>query len=435
MAVLAEDTFTGVDETTLSGRTPTGTTPGTGWNAASGSLGNWQIQSNAVRCFGGGWAHQVARLAAGESYPADQEVSATIAFDADLYTLGMWGLRVRQGDSGVSGYGVTYMGWVDQWALFKGDHDDEGAVLDTWSDTPDGNTRSVRLRAEGTTISVWIDDVLRMQETDSTYSSAGQPALHVFGEGVGGGVEEAALDNFQIHSLEAPDETPPTLSSASASATGQTTGSGSVSTDEGNGTLYWVVTTSSTSPSAAQVQAGQTHTGSTAVDSGSQAVSGTGVQNVSGGFTGLTASTTYYAHYCHVDAAANESSVATSSSFTTTANPPVISGIDPAEGSESGGTAYEITGTGFHPSATVEFGSGNFDSGASVDSSTSITGTTPSGTPGDVDVIVTNPDEQYDTLEDGFEYTADPEPPAGIVGPATLNRIFYSPIFHGRLVR
>lgn len=124
----------------------------------------------------------------------------------------------------------------------------------------------------------------------------------------------------------ASDSTPPTLSSPTGTKTGSTTGSGSVSTDEGNGTLYWVVTTSATAPSVAQVQAGQDHTGAAAADSGSQAVSGTGVQNVSGGFTGLSPSTTYYAHYQHQDAATNDSTVATSSSFTTDAaySPPVL---------------------------------------------------------------------------------------------------------------
>lgn len=111
------------------------------------------------------------------------------------------------------------------------------------------------------------------------------------------------------------DATAPTLSSATATATGATTADLSVDTDEGNGTLYWVVTTSATGPSAAQVKAGQDHTGVAATDSGSQAVSGTGTQNVSGGATGLTGGTTYYAHYMHEDSSANQSSVDTTSAL------------------------------------------------------------------------------------------------------------------------
>jgi hypothetical protein len=115
------------------------------------------------------------------------------------------------------------------------------------------------------------------------------------------------------------DVTAPTLSSPVDTATGTTTGSGSVSTNEGNGTLYWVVTTSSTGPSAAQVKAGQNHLGAAATDSGSQAVSGTGVQSITGDFTGLTASTAYYAHYMHEDTATNQSAVSSGDGFTTDA--------------------------------------------------------------------------------------------------------------------
>lgn len=115
------------------------------------------------------------------------------------------------------------------------------------------------------------------------------------------------------------DQTAPTLSSPSAAETGDTTASLSVSTDEANGTLYWVVTQSATSPSAAQVKAGQDHTGSAADDSGSQAVTATGTQNA--GASGLAEQTTYYAHLMHEDAATNQSSVASSSSFTTEETP------------------------------------------------------------------------------------------------------------------
>jgi hypothetical protein len=113
------------------------------------------------------------------------------------------------------------------------------------------------------------------------------------------------------------DVTAPTLSSPVDTVTGSTTADLSVSTDEGTGTLYWVVSTSSTPPSAAQVKAGQMHTGAAAADSGSQAVSGTGIQSISGGADGLTADTAYFAHYMHEDAATNQSSAASGDGFTT----------------------------------------------------------------------------------------------------------------------
>lgn len=124
---------------------------------------------------------------------------------------------------------------------------------------------------------------------------------------------------FAVAGASGGDVTAPTLSSPTDTTASSTTGTGSVDTDEGNGTLYWVVTTSATSPSAAQVKAGNDHTGSAAVDSGSQAVSGTGTQNVSGGFTGLTPSTTYYAHYMHEDSSTNQSTVSSADGFTTNA--------------------------------------------------------------------------------------------------------------------
>lgn len=101
------------------------------------------------------------------------------------------------------------------------------------------------------------------------------------------------------------DTTAPTLTSASASATSGTTSSGSVTTDENNGTLYWLTNTSSTATATA-VKAGS-----------SQAVTATGAQSTSS--TGLSPGTTYYTHFLHRDAAGNDSAVLSSASFTTPA--------------------------------------------------------------------------------------------------------------------
>lgn len=108
----------------------------------------------------------------------------------------------------------------------------------------------------------------------------------------------------------ASDTTAPTLSSPTDTANGSTGATISVSTNEGNGLLYWAVTTSSTPPTATALKAG---TGAAAF--GNQAVSGTGVQNASP--TGLTASTAYYAHFLHRDAAGNDSSIASADGFST----------------------------------------------------------------------------------------------------------------------
>lgn len=132
------------------------------------------------------------------------------------------------------------------------------------------------------------------------------------GNGLAGNTESAT-------SGSAGDVTAPTLSSPTDAANGQNASTGSVSTNEGNGTLYWVVTTSATAPSAAQVKAGQDNTSTAATASGSQSVSGTGVQTLSPAPSGLTASTAYTTHFMHEDAATNQSTVSSASGFTTAA--------------------------------------------------------------------------------------------------------------------
>lgn len=126
-------------------------------------------------------------------------------------------------------------------------------------------------------------------------------------------VGKSNIETFTLVSLA------PVLSLPTDAATGMTTASGSVSTTGTSGTLYAVITTSSTSPTAAQIKAGQNHLGASAVVAKSQAVSGSGVQTITGGFTGLTASTAYYAHYMHENIAAQQSNVSSADGFTTDA--------------------------------------------------------------------------------------------------------------------
>lgn len=108
------------------------------------------------------------------------------------------------------------------------------------------------------------------------------------------------------------------LSAAAAEVLGQSTAALTVSTTGNSGTLYWVVTTTSTSPSAAQVKAGQNHLGAAGADSGSQAVTASGTQSAAA--DGLTAAATYYVHFVHTNVA-GDSNVASSSSFVMEAEP------------------------------------------------------------------------------------------------------------------
>ena len=84
-------------------------------------------------------------------------------------------------------------------------------------------------------------------------------------------------------------------------------------------------------------------------------------------------------------------------------NPPVITGIAPVAGSTLGGTTVSITGTNFSGATALTFG-GLAAAGYTVNSSTSITSTTPAHAAGAVDVTVTTPGGSA-TLTGGFTYT------------------------------
>lgn len=88
-------------------------------------------------------------------------------------------------------------------------------------------------------------------------------------------------------------------------------------------------------------------------------------------------------------------------------------GADPA-----GGETVTITGTNFQSGANVTFG-GTAAASVTVNSSTSITATTPAKTAGDYDVVVTNSNGLAATLQNGISYNGLPafsSPAAGKIG-------------------
>lgn len=112
-----------------------------------------------------------------------------------------------------------------------------------------------------------------------------------------------------------PYTTAPVLSNASAAATGANKAEGTVDTDEADGILYWVVTTSGAAPSPSQVKAGEDDSGGAAAAAGAKLIGTTGTQLAQA--DGLSGSTTYYFHYMQKDEAKNQSAVASSGSITT----------------------------------------------------------------------------------------------------------------------
>jgi methionine-rich copper-binding protein CopC len=111
----------------------------------------------------------------------------------------------------------------------------------------------------------------------------------------------------------ATDTMAPVLSDIESSNVTLTTATLSATSDEA-GTMYYVVTTSSTAPSAAQVIAGQDHTGAAAFKSGSGAATADTAKDFN--VTGLAAGTQYYVYFAAVDASNNASGV-DSTGFTT----------------------------------------------------------------------------------------------------------------------
>ena len=93
--------------------------------------------------------------------------------------------------------------------------------------------------------------------------------------------------------------------------------------------------------------------------------------------------------------------------FTVTAAGPTISAINPFSGPVGGDTNVTITGTGFQVGSTVTFGgaAGTVTGGSG---STQLSVTTPAHAAGQADVVVTNPDGQSATVQNGFTYVSGP---------------------------
>lgn len=252
---------------------------------------------NNVRAFGYGSTSYFASAnlgGGGDSYPTKVGLGNTSPVTGGL-------VRPSAGQKVIFGFSFEHGSYC---TAYVADHDDEAMTVISGLAAPTGTS------ATGTNN---FDLEFVGRRNDSTAQQNDKiHAVLIFDTDLSEEQWDSLRDDWFGVLLEfdgpPPDETAPTLSNPTATATGQTSASGSVTTDEGNGTLYYLASANSTE-SAATVKGGD-----------SQAVTGTGVQNV--GVTGLTHSTGYYLHFVHVDAAENESDVASSSQFTTDAPPP-----------------------------------------------------------------------------------------------------------------
>ena len=126
--------------------------------------------------------------------------------------------------------------------------------------------------------------------------------------------EAGNLSTIQTLGFTPSDETAPILSNIIASASGSTA-TLDWSTNEGNGTGYWVCTSSATAPSGVQIIAGQNENGNPATASGMQSVSAPGVQ-ADQVVTGLSSGQTYFFHLLQRDDSENTSTISSTTGVT-----------------------------------------------------------------------------------------------------------------------
>ncbi len=182
---------------------------------------------------------------------------------------------------------------------------------------------TVRLEISGDTATMKQNGTTVLTTTVPTITAANNAAIFLRA------AHDPVMDNWVSGQIgEDVDVTAPTLTSATATATSATTATGGVTTDEA-GPAWAVLTTSSTTPSAAQIKAGQNHLGAAASASATATLS-VGANPGVFSFTGLTGGGTYWPHVVQDDAVPNTSTPITSASSITTpapdTTPPTMNG-------------------------------------------------------------------------------------------------------------
>lgn len=183
-----EDTFTDTNGTELSAHNSDFSQVGSGDEA--------EIQSNAL--IPSSSVGFEAYINDGGTAPddADYDVQADIYIPAsDDVSLLVGGRMEADGD----GYYAFWQGGDPGWRLLLV----AGGAPDSYlgsaynGDTPT-TAKTVMLRMRGTTISVLIDDVERISETDATYSAAGRPGIGLWSSDV-----DTTMDNWEAENAPA----------------------------------------------------------------------------------------------------------------------------------------------------------------------------------------------------------------------------------------
>lgn len=255
-----------------------------------------------------------------------------------------------------------------------------GTVRDTETITAPATPFAIEVTANGQAFTaelIRLSDSAVLSSLSYTYGGSAPTGTYL-SWGFSAGGNTGTFDNFTVDDLAGGDVTAPVLTSAVGTETGSTTATVGATTDEDNGTMYVSVTTSATQPSIAQIKAGQDHTGAAAAFADDQVITTTGAKTFNA--TGLTASTTYYAHLVHTDAAANDSNRISSAGFTTDSvdttaptltSPTAVSISNVAmtgtvSTDEANGTLYMVATTSATPPTATQIRAGQDHTGAAA---------------------------------------------------------------------
>ena len=172
------------------------------------------------------------------------------------------------------------------------------------------NTGATALKSGNYTVTGGLDDITAITglSPNTTY--------HIYSVAVDGATNTSTVDHKTATTTT--DTTAPTYTSSGITNVGSTTFDYTVKVSE-DATIYYVVTTSATAPTATQIKAGNNNTGSPALVSGTFSATANTDTQVPGGITGLTTGTTYYVYSVAVDPSTNTSTVRSNNATTSCA--------------------------------------------------------------------------------------------------------------------
>ncbi len=346
-----------------------------GWTISPlGNAAGWSVVGGVYTYNGGGHT---------QSYTGDATwADYTIQADIELSSLSNWpgGIRGRVNPDTGAGYAVWLYpanGQIVLWRATGWNIDSPGL---TQLGTAGGiafdtsNFHTVRITFAGSTITVYYDGALVITAADATYSS-GLIDLDVSNQPV-------SFDNVTVISGS---PLPPAPTVTGISPTSGPTAGGTAVQISGTGFIAGSTVKIGT-VAATGVVVNSTTSISAVTPAGTAGAADVVVTNTNGTGT-LTGGFTYLAP----------------------PSAPTVSSISPASGPTGGGTAVQITGSGFITGSTVTIG-GASATGVVVNSATSISAVTPAGTAGAANVVVTNTNGTG-TLTGGFTYLAPPSAP------------------------